>query len=258
MINERLYRTDAIILRRADFGEADRLITAFTRDRGKLRLLAKGVRKTTSRKAGHVELFMLTDLLVAVGSTWDIISQAEIIEAYRDLREDLDKTGHAYYLAELVDRFTEEHDSNAPLFELLALSLARLNHLEDPFITLRYFEMHLLSLTGFQPQLHFCVTCGEALEPVENYFHLVDGGTLCPQHGEARPNAEPLPLSVLKVLRYLQTEPWEKAAKLQLAPATRRHVESLLFNYITFLLERHLKSAEFLRQLKREGVKREP
>jgi DNA repair protein RecO (recombination protein O) len=257
MINERLYRTDAIILRRADFGEADRLITVFTPERGKLRLLAKGVRKTTSRKAGHVELFMLTDLLVAHGSTWDIISQAEIVEAYRELRENLDKTGHAYYLAELVDRFTEEHDPNAPLFELLAVTLARLNHLDEPFITLRYFELHLLSLTGFQPQLHFCVTCGEALEPVENYFHLVDGGALCPRHGEARPNAEPLPLPILKALRYLQTEPWEQVIKLQLSPATRQHIETLLFNYITFLLERRLKSAEFLRQLKREGAKRD-
>jgi hypothetical protein len=85
----------------------------------------------------------------------------------------------------------------------------------------------------------------------------VDGGMLCPQHGEARPNAEPVPLPVLKVLRYLQTEEWEKAAKLQLAPATREHVETLLFNYITFFLERRLKSVEFLRQLKRQSVKRD-
>jgi DNA repair protein RecO (recombination protein O) len=257
MANERLYRTDAIILRRSDFGEADRLLTVLTPERGKLRLLAKGVRKTTSRKAGHVELFMLTDMLVAQGRTWDIISQAEIVEPYRELREDLEKTSHAYYLAELVDRFTEEHDPNTPLFQLLTLTLAYLNHSDDPFLALRYFELHLLSLTGFQPQLHFCVACGEAVEPVTNFFHFVDGGTLCPRHGEARPNAEPLPLPVLKVLRYLQTESWEKIAKLQLTPVTRQHVENLLFNYITFLLERRLKSAEFLRQLKREGVKRE-
>jgi DNA repair protein RecO (recombination protein O) len=257
MCNERLYRIDAVILRRADFGEADRLLTVFTPERGKLRVLAKGVRKTTSRKAGHVELFMLTDMLVAQGRTWDIISQAEIIEPYRDLRESLDKTGHAYYLAELVDRFTEEHDANAPLFQLLTLALAHISHSDDPFVALRYFELHLLSLTGFQPQLHFCVACGEALEPVTNFFHFVDGGALCPRHGEARPTAEPLPLPILKVLRYLQTEPWEKVAHLQITPATRQHVETLLFNYITFLLERRLKSAEFLRQLKREGVKRD-
>ncbi|MCP4713703.1 MAG: DNA repair protein RecO [Deltaproteobacteria bacterium] len=206
-MNERLYRTDAIIIRRSDFGEADRLLTVFTPNRGKLRLLAKGVRKITSRKSGHVELFMLTDMLIARTRTWDIISQAEIVESYRGLREDLDKTGHAYYLAELLDRFTEEHDANTPLFELMALTLARLSHVDDPFITLRYFELHLLSLTGFQPQLHFCVACEKALQPVENYFHFVDGGVLCPEHGQPRPNAEPLPLPVLKVLRFLQTEP---------------------------------------------------
>ena len=252
---DRLYRTDAIILRRRDFGEADRLLTVFTPDRGKLRLLAKGVRKTTSRKAGHVELFMLTDMLVARGRTWDIISQAQLVEPYRDLREDLDKTGYAYYLAELTDRFTEEDDPNRPLFELLAVTLARLGHVDDPYITLRYFELHLLSLTGFQPQLHFCVACQQAIEPVEaNYFHLADGGVLCPQHGHTRPNADPLPLPVLKVLRYLQTESWEKTANLQLTPTTRQQVETLLLNYLTFVLERRLKSIDFLKRLRRPGA----
>ncbi|RMF05466.1 MAG: DNA repair protein RecO [Chloroflexi bacterium] len=251
---ERLYRTDALILRRSDFGEADRLLTVMTPEYGKLRLLAKGVRKTTSRKAGHVELFMLTNMLVARGRTFDIVSQAEIVEAYRPLREDLDKTSHAYYLAELVDRFVEEHDPNVPLFELLALSLARLGHADDPFLVLRFFELHLLSLTGYQPQLHFCVVCQEALEPVDNnYFHLPDGGALCPTHGQTRPTAQILPLVVLKVLRYLQTEPWENVAGLQLNPATRRHVESLLLEYITFVLERRLKSVDFLHKLRRLG-----
>lgn len=253
MTTERLYRTDAIILRRSDFGEADRLVTVFTPDRGKLRLMAKGVRKISSRKAGHVEFFMLTDMLVARGRTWDIISQAEVVEAYRQLREDLDKTSQAYYLAELVDRFTEEHDPNRPLFELVALTLARLSHVEDPYITLRFFELHLLGLTGFQPQLHFCVACEDPIQPVEdNYFHFVDGGVLCPTHGQVRPNAEPIPLPVLKVLRFLQTESWEKADKLQLTPSTRRQIETLLLGYITFILERRLKSVDFLRKLRRE------
>jgi DNA repair protein RecO (recombination protein O) len=253
MTNERLYRTDAIILRRSDFGEADRLLTVFTPDRGKLRLMAKGVRKITSRKAGHVELFMLTDMLVAHGRTWDIISQAEVVESCRDLREDLDKISQAYYLAELVDRFIEEHDPNRPLYELLALTLARLSHVDDPYITLRYFELHLLSLAGFQPQLHFCVACEKPIQAVEtNYFHFVDGGVLCSTHGHVRPNAGLIPLPVLKVLRFLQTESWEKAAKLQLTPTTRQQVETLLLGYITFLLERKLKSVDFLRKLQRE------
>jgi DNA repair protein RecO (recombination protein O) len=74
---------------------------------------------------------------------------------------------------------------------------------------------------------------------------------LCPTHGQTRPNAEALPLAVLKVLRYMQTEPWEKVVQLQLTPATRQQVESLLLGYITFVLERQLKSVDFLRKLRR-------
>ena len=251
MKNERLYRTDALILRRADFGEADRLLTILTPGRGKLRVLAKGARKITSRKAGHIELFMLTDMFLSRGRTWDIVSQVEIVEPYRAVREDLEPTSHAYYLAELVDRFIEEHDPNQPLFELLALTLARLGNLSQAFLALRYFELHLLSLTGFQPQLYYCLACNEALEPAENYFHFADGGTLCPEHGSVRPQADPLPLPVLKVLRYLQSESWEKVANLQLTPATQNQVEKLLLSYITFILERQLKSVDFLRKLRR-------
>jgi DNA repair protein RecO (recombination protein O) len=253
MVNrERLYRTDAIVLRRSEFGEADRLLTVFSPGYGKLQLLAKGVRKTASRKAGHVELFMLTNLLVARGRTWDIISQAEIVEAYRGLREDLDRTSLAYYLAELTDRFAEEHDPNAPLFELLALTLAQLSHIDDPFLALRYFELHLLGLTGYQPQLFFCVDCQEALEPVENnYFYFSGGGTLCPLHGPNHPESELLPLAILKVLRYLQRESWENVQGLQLKKNTRQQVESLLLGYITFVLERKLKSVDFIRRLRR-------
>ena len=119
---ERLYNTDAIILRRSDFGEADRLLTVYTPHRGKLRLVAKGVRKTKSKKAGHVELFTHAALQVATGRNLDIVTQADTVQAYRALREDLDKISHAYYLVELVDRFTEEHDPSYPIFELLALT----------------------------------------------------------------------------------------------------------------------------------------
>jgi len=253
MPTERLYNTDAIILRRSDFGEADRLLTVFTPRRGKLRLLAKGARKTKSRKAGHIELFTHTTLQAAAGRTWDIVTQADTVEAYRTLREDLDSISQAYYIAELLDKFTEEHDPAYPVFELLALTLARLNDgdANQQYLALRFFELHLLSLTGFQPQLHFCVACNEPVKEGENYFNIADGGVLCPNCGESRPQAEPLSIGALKVLRFLQTRPWEQVANLQLTAATQREVEKLLLRYITFTLERSLKSVDFLRKLRK-------
>ncbi|MDM8520620.1 DNA repair protein RecO [Anaerolineales bacterium HSG6] len=251
MKRERLYRTDAIILRRTDHKEADRLLTVLTPKLGKLKLLAKGARKITSRKAGHIELFMLTDMQIARSRTWDIITQTQALQTYRGLREDLDKTSQAYYMAELIDRFVEEADANPSLFELFAFTLARLAHAHNSFLLLRHFEIHLLRLTGFQPQLHFCLACNQPLQPVDNFFHFGDGGTFCPAHGQGKAKAQPIPVSTLKVLRYLQTQPWEKVAGLQLTPQTRYQTENLLLGYITHTLERRLKSVAFIHKLRK-------
>jgi len=253
MTNERLFNTDAIILRRSDFGEADRLLTVFTPHRGKLRLVAKGVRKTKSKKAGHIELFTHATLQVATGRNLDILTQADTVQAYRALREDLDKISHAYYVAELVDKFTEEHDPHYPIFELLALTLARLadGSPNEQFLALRFMEIHILGLAGFQPQLFLCVDCGREIEPVENYFHISRGGVMCPDCGQNHPHADPISLGTLKVLRFLQTRPWEQIAGVQLKADTRRAVEQILLRYITFTLEKRLKSVEFLHKLRK-------
>src|SRR5437016_3885105 len=104
----RLYASEAIVLRRMDYGEADRILTIMTPELGKLRVIAKGVRKVTSRKAGHVELFTRVKLLMARARTFDIVSQAETIEPYRPLREDLLRGSYAHYLSELIDVFAQE------------------------------------------------------------------------------------------------------------------------------------------------------
>src|SRR5438128_8951920 len=118
-MRQRLYRTPAIVLKRMDLGEADRIVTLYTRELGKLRAVAKGVRRTTSRSAGHLEPFTVTDVLCAVGRELDVISQAETLETFRTLRENLELTTHAYYLAEVVDMLTEDRMENQAVFELL-------------------------------------------------------------------------------------------------------------------------------------------
>jgi len=256
MSKSRLFNVDAIILRRTGYGEADRLLTVFTADRGKLRLIAKGIRKTKSRKSGHLELFMHSNMQIAEGRNWGIITQADTVEAFRPLREDLDRISQGYYLAELVDQFTEDNDPSYPIFELLALTLARLSDGSpgEQFLAVRYFELHLLRLAGYQPQLHFCLACNKPLQAEENYFHAADGGTLCPDCGEPRAQARRLPLGTLKVLRFLQTRPWSEAAKLQLTAKTQTGIEQLLLDYITHILERKLKSVDFLKKLQKQRL----
>lgn len=259
MSRDRLYRTEAIILRRADMGEADRLLTIFTPERGKLRVIVKGARKPKSRKSGHVELFTRVQLLIARGRTLDIVSQAETIEAYRPLREDLLRSAYAHYCAELFDRFTTDEQEQVELYDLLALTLARLCETPDPALTARYYELHLLTLAGYRPRLFGCARCGHRLVAVESEtppyaFDSELGGVLCPDCATQRPQAAPLSLAALKVLRHAARTDYATFAALNLRPSLHYQVEQVLQQYITYILERQLKSTEFLQTLRLEAA----
>jgi DNA repair protein RecO (recombination protein O) len=258
---QRLYRTEAIVLKRRDYGEADRLLTVFTPNHGKLTLLGKGVRKTQSRKAGHVELFTHSMLLIAKGRTWDLVTQAETVESYLRLRASLLRTSYGYYVAELLDGFTQEHDSHPAMFTLLRDTLQRLSASKEEALPLaaRFYDLCLLSLAGYQPQLFTCVACQTALQPVTNYFSITDGGVLCPKHGEGRIGAEPLSLPLFKALRFVQTREWQQVAQLNLSAGLHTELERLLHGYIVYQLERNVRSAMFLRTIREQvlSVKRE-
>lgn len=249
MPRERVYRTRAIILKRRDQGEADRVLTVFTPGLGKRTYIARGVRKPASRKAGHLEPFTHVALLVAKARSWDVVTQVETVTSFQGLREDLERAAYAYYVAELVDAFTEEEDSHPPLFDLLLRTLGYLQETEHLSITARWFELRLLHLSGYQPQLFHCVECGDELEPLTNYFSLARGGMLCPRHGEGRKEAEPLDLNTFKVLRYLQSRPFSLVSQLSLSSDRLRLVEKTLAAYIRYVLERKLKTPGFIKLL---------
>lgn len=249
---ERVYRTEAIVLRRTDFGEADRLLTVFTPRRGKLRLIAKGARKPSSRKSGHVELFCHSLFLVAVGRDLDIITQAETIEPFLALRTDLLRTTYAYYVAELADAFTAERDENRLLFDLLKDAFGWLCGAEDLALLARYYELHLLGLAGYQPQLYVCGGCKKRLEPETNYFSASEGSVFCPRCAAGQRGMTELSLNGLKVLRFLQSHEWQTCRLLSLSPTSSAELERLMNHYITYHLERRLKSVDFLRRLRRQ------
>ncbi|MBC7233203.1 MAG: DNA repair protein RecO [Chloroflexi bacterium] len=247
---ERIYRTEAIVLKHSDFGEADRLLTVYTPYLGKLRLLAKGIRKPTSRKSGHLESFTRTQLLVARGRNLDIITQAQTIEPYLALRQDLWRMSHAYYVGELVDCFGEEQAENYPLYCLLCEALHWICQSSNLPLTMRFVEMQVLNLAGYRPQLFQCLRCNAALEPIVNYFSAAEGGMLCPRCGEGQRGAKPVSLAAFKALRYLQTREYADCARLQLSQATLAEVEGLLGDYLVYILEHGFKSVEFLRLLR--------
>lgn len=246
----RLYRTEAVVLRRRDFGEADRLLTIYTPEHGKLRVIAKGVRRTKSRMAGHLEPFSLASLLIAQGRNLDIVTQAATIDPMRRLRSEEVRIAYAGYFADLLDALTPDGAENPRSFELLLLILRRLEAGADTFVTARFFELTLLNVLGFRPELQQCVTCGRILEPVVNGF-IAEGGTLCRSCHDADPQSLAISVNALKVLRLFSRGDLAVADELWLGVDLRAEVERLLAIYLRNLLDRDLPSLAVLKTIDR-------
>jgi DNA repair protein RecO (recombination protein O) len=249
-MRQRLYRTPAVVLKRMDLGEADRIVTLYTRDHGKLRAVAKGVRKSTSRSAGHLELFTLADLLLAVGRELDVVSQAETIRAFRKVRENVVLTTHAYYLAELADVLTEDRMDNRAVFDALVEGFSALGGHTDAALVVIAFQLRLLHALGYRPELRECVTCRAIIQPGPNRFTAAGGGVVCPACSPREPSATLVSVPALKLLRHLQHTP---APSLVVPGAVAREAESILREYTEQLVERRLRSPALIARVQEAG-----
>lgn len=251
MSRVRLHRTPAIVLKRHDYGEADRILTLYTRERGKVRAIAKAVRRIASRKSGHIELFTHADVMLAEGRSLDVLTQVQTIEPFVALREDLIRTTYAYHIAELVDRTIEDGEPSPAIFDLLRSALDGLCRADDPSLVVRWFEVRFLGLLGYRPQLFACVACGRTLTPEGNAYGPGAGGMLCPAHAAGAPDAIPVDPTAFRVLRFLQTRDLETSMHVEITAATRGVLERVLHGALRAILERELKSVEFLEGLRR-------
>jgi DNA repair protein RecO (recombination protein O) len=250
-----VYRSEAVVLRRQDLGEADRLLTIFTPDHGKLRVVAKGVRRLRSRKAGHLEPLTRARLMLARGRNLDVITQAEAVELFTALRGDLERLGQAFYIVELLDRFTVEEGETQRLYDLLLNTLGRLAGGDDGRVAVRFFELRLLELVGYRPELFRCLGCGEELQPQDQFFSVAMGGILCPSCGTGRTHAHPISLAALKVLRYYQRNAYAVAAAAKIRSKVHAELDELLESYLTYLLEKRLHTPDFLRRVNELAAK---
>ena len=253
MRSPRSFTGEAIVLRHRDWGEADRLTTLYTKERGKIRAVAKGARKIRSRKAGHLQPFTHIRLQLARAKGPYIITQVETINAFLPLREDLNLTGNASYLLELLDRFTyDEEEINPSIFSLLKDSLMRLTRGNDIWLILRYYEMRLLDYLGFRPQLFHCASCQTEIKAQDQFFSAAQGGILCPQCGIGQPSARTVSVDDVRYLRHFQRSSYQDAQRANPILKTRTDVEMLMQFYLTYVLERGLNSPQFLKEVERK------
>lgn len=247
---ERTLKVDAVVLRHSDWGEADRLLTLYSREQGKLRAIAKGIRKIQSRKAGHLEPFTRVIIMLAKGHDLWIVTQAEATNLYQPIREDLQKMGQAAYVVELLDRFTYEEGQNWQLYKLLTETLERLSSGVDDFIPIKFYEMRLLDLLGYRPLLFECAACGDEITARDQYFSADLGGVLCPKCASRGQSQRKLSVEALRFLRHIQRSGYKEASRAAPPEAVRLEMDALQNYYLTYILERSLNSPEFLKQIR--------
>ncbi|MFW0859767.1 MAG: DNA repair protein RecO [Dehalococcoidia bacterium] len=254
MTAPKIYKTEAIVLKHADLGEADRILTLYTPNMGKLKALVRGARRSRSKLGGHVEPITHCSLVLARGRSLDTVTQSQTIESFLSIRNDLWLTARALYLIELADVFTPERSENYSVYKLLLDALHELGKVRRFELLFRYFEIQLLGHVGYQPQLRDCLNCRSSLRPVENFFSPSGGGVLCPNCAHTEPVVQPISVNALKVMRLLQRGDYATASRLRLVPELSRELERIVQGYIRYLLEREIKATGFLDRLRREGM----
>ena len=251
MPNPRLYVTDAIVLTRFDYGEADRIMTLFTPTHGKLKAIAKGVRRTKSRIGGALEPLAELRVALARGRTFDVVTQVQVTHAWLRLRDSLESAATAWYLAELADRSLEERHEAEGLYTLLRHAYELLDAGMDPGRLARWYEMHLADELGIRPEVDRCVECDRMLEADETFRWVPPlGGVLCHRCPGPPADRAGLSLEALKLLKAYQKMDVEAIAALRLPNAVEREVEQAMRDFLRYSLERDARSLAFLDEVR--------
>jgi DNA repair protein RecO (recombination protein O) len=249
MPESREYQTEAVVIKKIKLGEADRILTFYTRDHGKIEAVAKGVRRPKSKLAGHLELLTYTHIRLARGHNLDTVIGSQTIDPFLPLKNDLWLTSYGLYAAELVNQFNPQNSANQSMFELLIETLSRLSQAQNSDLALRYFEMRLLDISGYRPQLRECVACKTELKPEANTFCSAAGGALCPNCLYEEPTSFSISIDALKVLRFFQKNNFETVGRLKISSELAGELKNLMAGYIRYILEKEVKSATWLDSL---------
>lgn len=240
----KLYKVEAVVLWARDCGGGNKLLTLYSREYGKMKVMAHGVAKPSSRKRGAVQPFTFTKFLIHRGRELDSVSQCEALEMFSFLGADLEKIAYASYMAELVDSLTPEWEPCEGLFDLL-LDTLRLLAGNDAELLLRSFEIKAAGLMGYRPVLDACVYCRQQTGR-QVFFSAGQGGVLCGECGSADPGALPCSRGLVEVLKILLNWKPAKLRQLKVERRDRDQIKKILYEYLKYHLEQDLKSTVFM------------
>lgn len=242
------HRTPALILKTMDFKETDALVTLFSRDLGKIKAIAKGVKKPRSSLRGLLQPFCCSSLYLVTSGDMYLVTQGKIVSFFGGIREDLQRTLNAVYLMELLDKSLADRDPNPALFDFTVKVLEAMNSGLNSTLLMRLYEIKLLTLLGYAPVLKRCSNCGS--EEGLAAFSVEIGGALCEA---CRRGVKDLTVSgaALKALNALQERGIEMAMRLKVSRMVEGEMEKILDTCLEHHLERSLQVKRIMRDLEK-------
>lgn len=241
--------TPGIILRRRNYHEADRILTVYTKNLGKVMVRARGVRKTTSKLGSHLELFNDVFLGLAEGKIWRVVCEAQTRRNFPTIRRSLKRISSAYYISELICLLVREEHRHEDIYFLAADALMCIDSYSNPIIV-PAFALNLSSLLGYKPELYRCVVSGERLRPEYLYFSHRLGGVLDSRHRETDRESFPVSAELVKLMR-VSLRNIQAIMRLKISQKTRDDYFALVTDYCLYVL------SSALGKDKREAIKSE-
>ncbi|MBO8156054.1 MAG: DNA repair protein RecO [Bacillaceae bacterium] len=239
-------KLEGIVLKTRDYGETHKIVTLFTKQRGKIGVVARGAKKPRSRMAAITQPFVYGTYLVQISKNLGNLQQGEVLHSMRQIREDIMKTAYAAYLAELTDRILESHEPDPFIWEQLLHTLERMTDEEPDILTMMY-ELKMFEKGGFAPELNRCVSCG-ATENIR-HFSISEGGLICLPCKKYDPDALLMDEKLIKILRYLRYLNVERVGQISIKTENRKKLRNLLDGYYDRYGGYQLKSKRFIQQM---------
>jgi DNA repair protein RecO (recombination protein O) len=249
-----LYKIEGVVLRRRNLGEADRIVTLLSRDRGKVTAVARGARRPRSRLGGRLEPSVRVRALLAEGRSLDIISQVDVIDAHRKLRDDIGRLGAAAIMLEMADRAIEDTEPHPDVYSLLleALALVRSGTSDVAGV---WFAVRLMGLTGHQPAVDRCAVCGSKIRGGAMWSAIL-GGVVDAACKVRDPRAVPISSGAIALLRFLVAAPHAAVRNMSPSPAPRLELAEHLRRFAEAVWEVRLRAPDVVGQVARRLASR--
>jgi DNA repair protein RecO (recombination protein O) len=250
------HKTSAIVIHSLDYGESDRIVTFYSMDFGKVKGIAKGARRSKRRFSNALEPSCYCNIIFSKKGrgTLALIEGCDVIDHHANIREDLHKTLLSSYLTELVDKFTLEGKKNVDLFKLLLNFIGLIDAGACSEALLRFFEIRLLRLTGYEPVLDRCVSCKKPVgEKVTYHFAMRDGGLRCNMCYQNNSDSLHISLGTIRTLLLGKEIDTSRISRITFSDQTAQESRDVLVGFIYHLLGKEIKSFLVLNDIQKMG-----